>query len=295
MLQSKPWILALTLVMAGCGGGDDGGGGAPDAASPQAPDASPNPGAPDAGLEGAQCTSYCSAIMSNCTGDNAQYGDMDECLALCGASGWSDGAAGADDDNTLNCRITHAGELAAADPGQHCASAGPTGGGVCGSLCESYCVYSDKHCSEQQLFRDVAQCVQACDKLLPQSGDATADEHSVQCRVRHVLEAARGNDAESACAAAALHGNDTCGPWCEVYCDFMEANCSDQRDGYPDRASCLTACEGFSTEGEANDDMGDTVQCRIVHAGLPAMLNPGLECGHAAESPTNYCIDVSPL
>jgi hypothetical protein len=294
---SKSWILALSLTLAGCGGGggDGAGGDGPDAASPETPDAGPAPGAPDAGLAVAQCESYCSAIMSNCTGANAQYGDMDECLELCGASGWSEGAAGADDGNTLHCRITHAAELAAADPDQHCASAGPAGGGVCGSLCESYCAYSAKHCGEQHSYRDVAQCVLACDKLMLQDGDAEADDNSVQCRVRHVLEAARGGDAEAACAAADLHGNDTCGSWCEVYCHLMDANCSDQPADYPDLASCLDTCQGFSTEGDAKSDMGDTVQCRISHAGVPALINPELECGHAAASPTNYCIDVSPI
>jgi hypothetical protein len=294
---SRPWILVFSLTLAACGGGGgDGSGDGPDAAIPDSPDAGSTPGAPDGGaVVGAQCESYCGEIMTNCTGDNAQYQSMDECLALCGASGWSEGAAGAAADNTLNCRFTHAGELAASDPDQHCASAGPTGGGVCGSLCESYCAYSAKHCGEVHSYRDTSQCVLACDKLIPQDGDGTADDNSVQCRLRNVLEAARGGDAEAACAAADLHGNDTCGSWCEVYCHLMDANCSDQPVDYPDVGTCLSACGGFATDGNATADMGDNVQCRVNHAGLPALRNPALECGHAAESSTNYCINVSPI
>lgn len=297
MSLSKPWILVLSLTLAGCGGGggDDGNGDGPDAASPDSPDAGPSPGAPDAGVAGAPCESYCSAIMTNCTGANAQYGNMDECLEMCGASVWGEGAAGADDDNTLSCRSTHAGELAAGDPDQHCASAGPTGGGVCGSLCESYCAYSAKYCGEVHPYDDARQCVLACDKLIPQDGDPTADDNSVQCRLRNVLEAVQGGDTAAACAASDLNGNDTCGSWCEVYCQLMDTNCSGQEAGYPDVATCLTACDGFATGGDATTDMGDTVQCRVNHAGLPALRDPALECGHAAEAPTNFCIDVSPF
>src|SRR5690606_18163724 len=127
------------------------GGPGPDAATPGGPDAGDPPDTPDAGMVSAQCEDYCGAIMSNCTGSNAQYADMDECLALCGASGWGAGEVGDKDGNTLQCRITHAVELSAADPDQHCASAGPTGDGVCGSLCESYCAFSGKYCSEQHV------------------------------------------------------------------------------------------------------------------------------------------------
>jgi hypothetical protein len=291
---SKPWILVLSLTLAGCGGGGGGDGGGPDAASPETPDAGPGPGAPDAGAPPAgQCESYCSAIMTNCTGANAQYADMTECMELCGASGWVAGVAGADDGNTLSCRLTHASDLAAADPDQHCASAGPAGGGTCGSLCENYCAHSAKHCDGQHSYRDYDQCLQACDTLLPQQGND--DDNSVQCRVKYVLEAATADDAATACAASDLHGNDTCGSWCEVYCDLMDANCSGQPAEYTDSAACLSACQSFSADGQIKDDMGDTVQCRIFHAGVPAMLNAETACGHAGESPTNYCIDVSPL
>ncbi|HWN68098.1 MAG TPA: hypothetical protein VNM90_10700, partial [Haliangium sp.] len=142
---------------------------------------------------------------------------------------------------------------------------------------------------------DTRQCVVACDKLIPQDGDATADENSVQCRLRNVLEAVRGGDAEAACAASDLNGGDTCGSWCEVYCDLMEANCSDQPVAYADRAACLDACAGFNTDGELTTDMGDNVQCRVNHAGLPALRDPANECGYAAQTSTNYCINVSPI
>jgi hypothetical protein len=211
MSTSRSWILAISLVLIGCGGGDDGdGGGSPDAASPGAPDAGPSPGTPDGGPGVSQCESYCSAIMANC--------------------------------------------------------------------------------SDVTAYADVAQCMASCDKLLPQDG-SEQDENSVQCRNRYAIEAATSSDKEAACAAAELHGNDTCGSWCEVYCDLMELNCSDQPSNYASPTACLDACAGFAASGDPALDSGDTVQCRIYHAGLPALRNPTDACGYAAESSSNYCID----
>lgn len=205
-------IFAISLVLVGCGGGDDGdGGNQPDAGNPGAPDASPAPGTPDAGPNVSQCESYCSAIMANC--------------------------------------------------------------------------------ADVTVYADITQCMASCDKLLPQDGSAE-DENSVQCRTRYAVEAAEGGDKEVACAAADLHGNDTCGSWCEVYCDLMELNCSDQPGNYESRSACLDACAGFASDGDPALDSGDTVQCRIHHAGVPALRDPANACAYAAQSPSNYCIDV---
>jgi hypothetical protein len=215
MSTSRSWILAISLVLVGCGGGDDGSGGSqPDAASPGAPDASPDPGTPDGGPGISQCENYCSTIMANCAGLTA-YADVDQCIA-------------------------------------------------------------------------------SCDALLPQDG-AGEDENSVQCRLRHAVEAAASGDKTTACAAAELHGNDTCGAWCEVYCDLMELNCSDQSSSYASRDACLDACAGFATDGDPSLDSGDTVQCRIHHAGIPALRDPVNACGYAAQSPSNYCIDADDI
>ena len=73
-------------------------------------------------------------MVTNCTGANAQYRDLADCLAFCGAVGWPEGAAGAMAGNNLNCRIYHGGAPAVSQPDLHCPHAGPTGADVCGSV-----------------------------------------------------------------------------------------------------------------------------------------------------------------
>lgn len=80
-----------------------------------------------------RCTVYCSQLMTNCTGANAQYDDMAECLAYCDAIDWPAGEVDDTGGNTLECRIYHGGAPAASGAAEHCPHAGPTGGGVCGA------------------------------------------------------------------------------------------------------------------------------------------------------------------
>lgn len=290
----RPWLLALSLTIVGCG--DDGGSTTPDASMGGAPDAGAQPpdagDAPDGRTDATLCEEYCGTMMTNCSGANAQYESMEECISMCDSAGWREGQDGDSGGNSLHCRITHAGALAAADPVTHCPHAGPTGGDMCGSLCENYCFYSNTHCAEVHAYEDLSACVSACETLMPRAAaGTTADDNSVDCRVRYVVEAARSGDTAAACAAADVHGNNTCGSWCDVYCDLMETNCEGQPGAYADRDACLTACEGFAADGDPEADSGNTVQCRIFHAGLPALRNAEDECGYAAEQSTNFCID----
>lgn len=78
------------------------------------------------------CVAYCTQIMTNCTGDNAQYDDTADCMSSCTALGWPEGTVGATGGNSIQCRIYHGGAPAVAGPAEHCPHAGPTGGGICG-------------------------------------------------------------------------------------------------------------------------------------------------------------------
>jgi hypothetical protein len=80
------------------------------------------------------CAFYCTQMMANCTGANAQYTSAEECLSYCNGARWAPGMEGATSGNTLACRIYHGGGPAMMMPGTHCPHAGPTGDGVCGSL-----------------------------------------------------------------------------------------------------------------------------------------------------------------
>ncbi len=82
----------------------------------------------------AGCRTYCTQMMMNCTGANAQYDDMTACLTYCNNAHWPEGMAGAAAGNSLACRIYHSGSPAMMDARMHCPHAGPTGDNVCGSL-----------------------------------------------------------------------------------------------------------------------------------------------------------------
>ena len=106
---------------------------------------------------------------------------------------WPAGSEGA--GNTLSCRIKHAG-LAAGSPTNattHCPHAGPTGAGVCGTLCENYCYLASKNCTGNNvLYATDAACMTACAGIGGEGGFATTGAfgdttgNTLQCRVYHV-------------------------------------------------------------------------------------------------------------
>ncbi len=139
---------ALALAAAGCnnppaatpdagrdaGGGTDTGttdsGGGTD--SGMEPDT--GGGGNDAGMVTNDCAGYCSIVMANCSGTNAQYADAADCMAQCTDLAFPAGTPGATDGNSIACRIYHAGVAGGAGMATaHCPHAGPTGGGVCGT------------------------------------------------------------------------------------------------------------------------------------------------------------------
>ena len=91
---------------------------------------------PHAGYTGAAtcgdwCEVYCAAALQVCTGSNALYADMAECMTACSPL---DDTADIDvtDGDSVQCRLYH---LSAAvledDPALHCPHAAEDGGGVC--------------------------------------------------------------------------------------------------------------------------------------------------------------------
>ena len=66
------------------------------------------------------CDSYCTKVVANCTGTNAQFANNGACLGTCSA--WAAGTAGATTGNSLACRMYHL-SVAATDTtqaGTHC-------------------------------------------------------------------------------------------------------------------------------------------------------------------------------
>jgi len=140
-------LAAFTLALAGCpspnpadtGPGDTGtvDTGTDSAVNEAGADAEDTPvvtDGTDAPIGGNDCTTYCTQIMTNCTGANVQYTDMADCMAYCAQAMWPAGTPGEAAGNTLACRIYHGGAPAAGMPDVHCPHAGPSGAAVCGTV-----------------------------------------------------------------------------------------------------------------------------------------------------------------
>lgn len=157
-----------------------------------------------AGVCGADaCEPYCDLAERFCVGQNALYPDRGACLAACAAMP-RDGAAGALDGDSVQCRLTHLAVAATGDPA-HCSHGAASGGGVCGSRCAAYCDQVGAHCPA--LYADRGSCLSTC-AAFPEGSDFAAGGDSVQCRTMHASYPAAADAAH--CAHAAPDGGGVC-------------------------------------------------------------------------------------
>lgn len=104
-------------------------------------------------------------------------------------------------------------------------------------------------------------CNEAAELPSGNSGDQSGD--SVECRIYH--SGAATLDPTTHCEHAGPTGGAVCGGYCDNYCRLMEVNCGGK---FATSEACMAACGAFAVTGAANETSGNTVQCRITHAGL---------------------------
>jgi hypothetical protein len=144
------------------------------------------------GSDEASCATYCDALEANCTGEFAQFVSRTTCLEYCKLL--PVGSSSDEIGNTMHCRLNQA-ELAGntAEPGQHCAEAGPGGHGICGSNCEAYCVVLEQACEPvfQDEFLGRPDCNSKCGEIPDVERFQTGIDsgNSVQCRLWHLSAA----------------------------------------------------------------------------------------------------------
>jgi hypothetical protein len=69
---------------------------------------------------------------------------------------------------------------------------------------------------------------------------------------------------------------------CQTYCALIEANCAGENDQYPDSKHCEAACASFEVgTSTVTDPSGNTLGCRIYHAGALSKNMPATHCAHA--------------
>jgi hypothetical protein len=208
-------MLVFIAPIVGCSTGENSStNGAGDAAPPDAAQQDATPATLD-------CPSYCAELQANCTGGNAQYPDMETCLATCASFEVGTSTVTDTTGNTLGCRIYHGGAPAKMDPGTECLQAGPAGAGAqipdggaltgCsgGDICLSYCVLEIKACGSLDAplpgdpqsipynnslyeYRNITNCLERCDNGLdtthPYTTMAVGD--SLACRLKEATLAA---------------------------------------------------------------------------------------------------------
>jgi hypothetical protein len=144
------------------------------------------------GSEAATCAHYCSAVMINCTGANAQYPDTSSCLAVCAL--FPQGTVGATSGDSLECRYSLLQAFSA--PATNCPRVGPAGDGTCGSDCENFCDLVLANCWTDYLdggIKDPTSCNTTCSgfgRNSPHFSATSPTGNSFECRMYAAIEAA---------------------------------------------------------------------------------------------------------
>jgi hypothetical protein len=266
----------------------------------------PHASATGGGVCGSYCQAYCNMSLTYCTAASGTPGmgsaaleTYPDCASIC--SLYTTGSIGNDvSQNTLACRIYHVqAAIESGDLSYHCPHSSPNGNGVCGTQCGAYCTQIIGACSAAPLstpqYTSESACMAYCTNdmqtnFLGNWNDTAGD--TVGCRVYHA-DNAQVTGLTAHCLHAGPSGDNVCGPWCTVYCDLVQQNCLGANSQYASTSACMTACNGFSTSGNAGDTTGNTVQCRVYHAGVagdPVATNAATHCPHAGPTGGNQCI-----
>ena len=174
-----------------------------------------------------------------------------------------------------------------------CGPAGPAGGGICGTWCESLCRLTGAACTgANAAYASAAECAALCGWLPDGGSPGAITGDSVQCRAQHAAAAVTG-DAPSECAAAELSGGGTCVdplPTCAAYCGRITAACTGGLAQFSDASTCLSWClELGAPPVGANGDVGvNTLGCRSAWV-TTAESAPGLACAPAGPTGGNVC------
>jgi len=255
---------------------------------------------------GPYCDAYCNMSLTYCTVGSGTPGmgalglqSYQACSSIC--SLYVQGSIFNDlSNNTLACRIYHV--QAAIETGNlayHCPHSSPNGNSVCGTPCGAYCNQVIGACSGPTLnspqYTSEAACLSYCQNdmqtnFLGNWNDTAGD--TVGCRVYHADNAEAFSGAVH-CLHAGPSGDNVCGTWCATYCDLIQQNCvGGTNSQYASATACASACAGFSTSGNPGDTTGNTVQCRIYHAGVAGnpITNAGLHCPHAGPTGGGQCV-----
>jgi len=160
--------------------------------------------------------------------------------------------------------------------------------------CDTLCAAVTASCTGgNKQYADEAACLAFCNDVAgwPIGTAEDINVNTVGCRLV-AAEIAGSGDAAVQCPIAGPSGGDGCGTYCDNYCDLTAATCTGDNALYASRDDCMAACDLFSQDGEPGESSGDTVQCRIYHAGIAGSGEtpaPATHCPHASFHGAGVC------
>jgi len=207
------------------------------------------------------------------------YTDNPACMTVCmNLTLGTDDGVGADQTNTVGCRIYHAtvaggGASAAAT---HCPHASASGGAQCGpSYCEVYCQLFESACKgTNSPYTATYTCMNACKYFDNSTGNyTTTSGANIFCKIYHATAALSAPATH--CPHASPSGDGPCGSKCDNFCSFNAKACTGTLAQYPpDNSNCMSFCKSIP-DGNFRDTAGNTKDCRIYHTivgGIPMLL-----------------------
>jgi len=221
-----------------------------------------------------------------------QFTDRAQCLAVAGKYSNTPADAIAANRNNLGCREYHAQAAASLKTADHCAHAGPSGGGQCGSQLEAWAsLLNTAPCNDVSVKTVVDSVAPAIiNAAIPPGFNATVSSsvasytfnydqagNTQACRIYHLGVALSGNP--SHCSHGDLSGGENCGTNLKAnLCKAIGAVCGFAVSAwqFPTEAACVTDLTSSATN---NITMGTTVPqdtstnsyaCRYYHTGVAA-------------------------
>jgi len=121
--------------------------------------------------------------------------------------------------------------------------------------------------------------------------DTDTAVNTAGCR-QHYAALATTNQATN-CAAAAAHGGNVCGTYCESWCFFIQNTCSEEfllLDPTFDTGACQALCVTIQVSSQAFPLIAnaDSVQCRNYH-GAASWVNTTIHCPHTSMAGALQC------
>ncbi len=246
-----------------------------------APKHCPHAGKSGGNTCGTWCENFCSLSKGNCVAALYPFKDDAECATKCAAvpaTGVNNATAG----NNVQCLIYHAG-VAGSDANaakDHCShgkipndKGGPCTDVAPAPTCAAYCDAVTAACTlTNAQYKDKAECLVYCESKgkIPVGAASDIAGDTIGCRMYHASVAAKSvENALAHCPHTGKSGGNTCGTWCENYCQLAKSNCTgDANQLYADDKACMDKCATGAVTGVADAVSGNTVQCRIYHLGV---------------------------